>query len=501
MADSDGAQPPPPEDLEAETLDDQAGEGDDQPGEKSAGYRSRTALLFAISEIIGKVASFGMFAVASRVLGPAGFGEYSWAMALAAIIASFGMFGFDMALIQLGEIHRGRVGDFLTSSMALRIVIGVVGVGVAAVMPLTNPDARLLLVLLTIALSLENLNMGMRAATSTVDRQRGPATVAIVQRVTTAVVSVSTLLLGYGVIAMGAAFLVGTFLGTVVLYVFTLRIGIEALPKRLHRDTTVSLLRKSILPGLANTMNMQTTRLDIIALERRKDADAVGFFAAAFKLVETSLFVSDSLVRSALPAMLYAKDNKRVGEIVRAVFATDAVFYFPVAAALILRGGDILGVVFGSEYSAGGPAAAALALGLLAWVTLGTLTTALLVRHYSRDVAACSAVALVVKLIIVWPLVARWGAVGAGVAVTLAFAVQAACLWWRLAKAGGAPKLGASLLSPLLACLVMAPALLLPSNFWLAAGLAVVAYGGSWWLLAHKLDPATVGRVKAIVRR
>ena len=64
-----------------------------------------------------------MFAVASRVLGPAGFGEYSWAMALAAIIA-FGMFGFDMALIQLGEIHRGRVGDFLTSSMALRIVIG-----------------------------------------------------------------------------------------------------------------------------------------------------------------------------------------------------------------------------------------------------------------------------------------------------------------------------------------------------------------------------------------
>ena len=177
--------------------------------------------------------------------------------------------------------------------MALRIVIGVVGVGVAAVMPLTNPDARLLLVLLTIALSLENLNMGMRAATSTVDRQRGPATVAIVQRVTTAVVSVSTLLLGYGVIAMGAAFLVGTFLGTVVLYVFTLRIGIEALPKRLHRDTTVSLLRKSILPGLANTMNMQTTRLDIIALGGARDADAVGFFAAAFKLVETSLFVSD----------------------------------------------------------------------------------------------------------------------------------------------------------------------------------------------------------------
>ena len=73
-------------------------------------------------------------------------------------------------------------------------------------MPLTNPDARLLLVPLTIALEPGEPQHGMRAATSTVDRQRGPATVAIVQRVTTAVVSVSTLLLGYGVIAMGAAF-------------------------------------------------------------------------------------------------------------------------------------------------------------------------------------------------------------------------------------------------------------------------------------------------------
>lgn len=476
-------------------------EATDEPGQKSTGYRSRTALLFAVSEVVGKTASFAMFAVASRVLGPAGFGQYSWAMALAAIVASFGMFGFDMALIQLGERNRNRVADYLSSSMMLRIVIGLIGIAVVTVMPLTNPDARWLLVALTVALSLDNLNMAMRAATSTIDRQRGPAMIIIVQRVTTALVSIAVLLAGYGVLAMGLAFTAGTALGTVSLFVLTVRYGIGPGPRRLHRDATIDLVRKSILPGLANTMNMQTTRVDMIALERRKDEDAVGYFAAAFKLVETSLFISDSLIRSALPAMLYAKDHKRVGEIVRAVLATDAVFYFPVAAALALRGGDILALVFGSEFEAGGSAAAALAIGLLAWVTLGTMTTALLVRHHSKDVAAVAGLTLAVKMIIVWPLVDRYGMVGAGIAVSVAFSVQAAALWWRLSVYGGRPRMGTSLLPALLGCAVMAPAAWFIPSFWLAAGVGAVLYGGVWWLTAHRLDPASVDRVKALVRR
>lgn len=471
------------------------------PGQRSAGYRSRTALLFAVSEIVGKLASFGMFAVASRILGPVGFGQYSWAMALGAIVASFGMFGFDMALIQLGERYRTRVADFLTSSLVIRILIGVVGVGVVAVMPLTNPEARPLVIVMTIALSIDNLSTAMRASASTVDRQRGPAVVIIVQRVVTAVASVSMLLLGYGVLAMGVAFLFGTALGAAILLVLMYRIGVRPGPRRLHRDATVMLLRKSVLPGLANTMNMLTTRIDLIALERRNDPDAVGYFAAGFKLVETSLFVSDSLIRSAVPELLYAKDSKRVGEVVRTVLATDAVFYFPIALALALRGGDIMGLVFGSEFVAGGPAAAALSIGLLAWIAMSTFTTSLLVRHHSRDVAAAAAVALVVKFIIVWPLVDRYGAVGAGISVSIAFTVQALTLFWRLTAHGCRPHMGTSLLPALGACVVMAPAAWFPGSIWLAMALSVPVYLGAWLLLARWLDPASVARVKSIVSR
>ena len=471
----------------------------DTPGKKTAGYRSRTALLFAISEIIGKSASFALFAVASRVLGPDGFGEYSWAMAVGAIVASVDMFGFDMALIQLGERHRTRVADYLTSSLVLRIVIGAIGVGVVSVMPLSNPQARTLLVVVTVALSLENLSTGFRAAASTVDRQRGPAVVIIIQRVTTAIVSVSLLLAGFGVIGMSVALLAGTALGVGTLWIIAIRIGIGPSPRKLHRDSSIALVRKSILPGLANTMNMGTTRVDLIALERRGDAAAVGYFGAAFKLVETSLFISDSLIRSALPEMLYAKTPQRVGEIVRTVFATDAVFYFPVAAALVLRGGDIMAVVFGAEFAAGGSAAAALAGALIAWVALSTLTTALLVRHRSRDVAACAGATLAVKLVIIWPLVNAYGAVGAGLAATIAFTVQASLLWWRLSHYGARPRMGTSLLPPLLASAAMAPAALMLTSFWWAALASATVYAVVWLALARWLDPGSIRRVTAIV--
>jgi hypothetical protein len=59
------------------------------PGGRSKGYRSRTAILFAVAEITGKLACFLVFAVATRMLGPDGFGQFSWAMGLGMMAAPF----------------------------------------------------------------------------------------------------------------------------------------------------------------------------------------------------------------------------------------------------------------------------------------------------------------------------------------------------------------------------------------------------------------------------
>ena len=97
-----------------------------------------------------------------------------------------------------------------------------------------------------------------------------------------------------------------------------------------------------ILPGAANTMNMQTTRVDVIALARGGTTHSVGYFASAYKLMETSLFLSDSLIRAAMPAMLYAKTPAEVGRICARCCATASSVLRPAGDRVDLRGRNLL---------------------------------------------------------------------------------------------------------------------------------------------------------------
>lgn len=471
-----------------------------EPGSRSAGYRSRTALLFAAAEIVGKLASFGMFAVATRVLGPDGFGEFSWAMGLGMMVASFGMFGFDMALIQLGGANPRKTANYLTSSVTLRLLIAVVGVAVLAVWPIEAQGSKAVLLLMALALSLENVSTAVRSAAGVLDRQRGAAVNIIIQRVSIAAIAIGVLVLGGGVVGMAAAYLTGTMIGTTAMLVLAHRIGATPRPRNLTWPDTKALTLRSILPGAANTMNMQTTRVDVIALARGGNYTSVGYFSSAYKLMETSLFLSDSLIRAAMPAMLYAKAPSDVGRILRTFLATASVFYIPLAVTFVLRGSELLSLLFGAEYGPGGRTTIiALAWALLALVSLSVFTTALLVTNHSADVAAVAFVTMVVKLIIVWPLVDRWGPLGAGVAVAVAFSLQAGLLLWRLSRHGSRPHMGISLLPSILAALAMAPILLSSLPLIPALVAAGIVFAILWLLLASRFDPASVRRVRSLI--
>jgi O-antigen/teichoic acid export membrane protein len=249
-------------------------------------------------------------------------------------------------------------------------------------------------------------------------------------------------------------------------------------------------------------MNMQTTRIDVIALARGGNYTNVGYFSSAYKLMETSLFLSESLIRAAMPAMLYVKHPSELGRIIRAMFSTASVFYFPLATAMVVRGADLLGVVFGEEYASGGRTTMiALAWALLAWVALGALTEALLVSHHSLDVAVVSGVTMTLKFIIVWPLVNRYGAFGAGLAVAIAFTAQASLLWWRLSHHAGRPRLGTSLLPALAGSAAIVPVLLTGWPVLPDVLAAAAFYLAVWLLVARFVDPDSVERVRSLVGR
>jgi O-antigen/teichoic acid export membrane protein len=290
--------------------------------------------------------------------------------------------------------------------------------------------------------------------------------------------------------------------GTAAMLVLAHRIGASPHLRNLNWPDTRALTIKSILPGAANTMNMQTTRVDVIALARGGNYTNVGYFSSAYKLMESGLFLSDSLIRAAMPAMLYAKHPGEIGKILRTFFATASVFYLPLVVLFVVRGEQLLALLFGSEFGPGGHTTLiALSWALLALVSLSVFTTALLVSNHSADVAAVAGVTMVVKLSIVWPLVDRWGAFGAGVAVAIAFTLQAGLLFWRLVRHGSRPHLGVSLLPAAAGACAMVPVLITALPLFAAMLAAGAVYVLVWVLAARWFDPDSLDRVRALIHR
>ena len=67
----------------------------------------------AVAEIVGKFISFRYVRRGHLTTGAGWFGEF-WAMGLGMMVASFGMFWFDMALIQLGGAQPARTANYST---------------------------------------------------------------------------------------------------------------------------------------------------------------------------------------------------------------------------------------------------------------------------------------------------------------------------------------------------------------------------------------------------
>jgi len=250
--------------------------------------------------------------------------------------------------------------------------------------------------------------MAVRAAAAVVDRQRGAALNIVVQRVAIAATAIGVLLAGGGVVGMAAAFLPGTSWAQPRCWCWPTTSARAQDGASSPGPTPKPLPSSGCFPVRPTHEHAdhpdRRDRVGEVRVVRRgvlllRGLQTHGDQPVPFGVPDPSSDARDALRQAPL----------RVGRIVRALFSTAAVFYFPLAVAMLLRGSELLDLLYGQGYGVGGRTAmVALAWALIMLVALSALTYALLVIGHSRDVAAVSAPTLLVKFIIVWPLVDRW---------------------------------------------------------------------------------------------
>jgi O-antigen/teichoic acid export membrane protein len=211
----------------------------------------------------------------------------------------------------------------------------------------------------------------------------------------------------------------------------------------------IATTRECATLGITVVVMMALFRLDAVLLGVYKGAAAVGSYAVAYRLFETTLFLTFSVQGATFPVMAAAGDGETVARQVTRGLTLAGSVYAMFFAVCVCDAPGVIRLLFGSSYehvSAG--ALRWLAAAPLCYLAGALATSALQAVRRRPLILASSLVALAVNVVLNVVLIPRMGGTGAALATTVSYAVLAAVALAGLARAGVRVPLSRALLVP-----------------------------------------------------
>ena len=467
---------------------------------------ARNVGLRTMADLFGKVGSFVFLVVGARALTQGQFGAFSYAFALAGIVGSILLWGFDDVLIRDASAHPEHLPRLMAEVYTWRLVVGVpmfVIAGIVGVVtrPTGTSVAALVLVLMAVFLDTTFITAGSAAQSR--HRLGRVALSQLVNRIVTAIAGVTAIAIGFGIAGYSGAFLAGSAFGAVVIVVVLRPLGIQADFSKIERGTFLALGKASIPIGLDSIVAITLFKADAIILAVIKGNDALAVYAVAYRLLETGLFVAIAVVAATFPVMSSAETLERVRGAVERGFSVCAAVYIPFAVAAIFRGSGIIDLFFGPKYAH--PAAQPLAWLAFAplLIAYGNITNiALVARRRVVSAVLASVAAMVFNLALNFLLIPSLGPTGAAVATTAAYLFEAVILAVLCTRMFGFPRVDRALSESLVAGGLMAGVLAL-IHWGTVADLAVASavFGVAWLGLSYRFSRENVTVLVSVFRR
>jgi O-antigen/teichoic acid export membrane protein len=321
---------------------------------------ARNAAVRTVGEVVAKLASVVFFVAAARKLGEGAFGDFMFAVSLSTILFLIAGFGTEELLTREVSRDRDRIHDYLSNVVAVKAVssIALFGVGVVIVnLGSYSGEVRLAFYLVAGGIALENFGRTWGSVFQAYERMEYISAVLILQRLVTAVAGVAVLAAGGGLVAVSGVYTGAALLGFVV-GAWALRRYVVQVEWRVDRSRWVSIARAGVPIGMLAVLSMTLIKLDqtLISFLGGDDANVEnGFYGAAFRLVEATLFISWSFSAAMLPWLSRQEqadggDGRLAGGYAFALKALAAVL-LPIAVVFMLLAHPIVDLVYGAQYA------------------------------------------------------------------------------------------------------------------------------------------------------
>jgi O-antigen/teichoic acid export membrane protein len=463
----------------------------------NAGYRT-------IADVGSKIISIALYVVMARRLGEAGFGVFTFSLSFVTLVTTLGDFGQDRILTREVARDRRALTDYLGNTMALKLSLATPALILALVFLYisgTETETQLTVVLLGVAVIAELLMSTEFSVFQAFERMAPLPVVLISQRLVTAVVGIIALLNGAGVVAVATIYLLGALFALLLSTIFLVRL--EKPELTVDRSRWWPLMRAAIPVGLAGVFATVLFRVDTAMLAAFDTPEVVGNYGAAYRLLETTLFLSWSIGAAVYPVFsrLSRDSQPPIARLYERSLQLVIAVTLPLAVGAAILAGPLIDLLYTSEFSHAADALVLLSP-TIALFPVAYITGYLLVSQNRQIVSTYTYGFVAIENILLnLYLIPKYSLKGAAIGTSISYVIVLCVVVSFAQKTAGAVDWRRILLSSVVASAAAGLAMwLLHDKFFAAVGAGTVAYLGTFLVVERLAFGNTLRSLLGIVR-
>lgn len=437
-----------------------------------------TAALFAAQAVIA-ILGLVLSILIARTLGDVQFGQYTFALAFTALFGVFIDLGYSTLLIREVARDKSLAGKYFGNVAAIRLILSIiVFVAMVATINLMNypVDTKFLVYLFGIYLILGSFASICWVTFRAFEKMEYELVTVIIREVVRVGLGIAVLLMGYGLREVALVFI---FSGMLDLLVSFFICGKKFVKPRIEVDWNFwkKTIKIAVPLGLLSVFGLIYVRIDTVMLSTMKGAAVVGWYNAAYNLVLGLKPFPQWFLNALFPltSALFISSKASLKFACEKAFKYLFTVGLPMAVGIMMLASRFILLFYGQAFEN-----SIIALQILAWDVLlmfmyMPVAFILVSMNKQNKMAIVAGITALINVILNLILIPHFSYVGAASATIISEIVLFGVYFYLVSNYLTRLPLHKLIISPLIACAVMAVFIHLCSGINLAALVIVAA--------------------------
>lgn len=408
--------------------------------ELSLGVFKNTAWLFS-GQFFGKLLRVAVVVYAARILGPASWGAFSYAMSLVAFLTIFTDVGVSAIVTRESAKDPELSNKYFSTAFFIKLILLLIGVAVLLIGApyLTKiTEAKTLFPIIALVLIFDSLRNFGFALSRAKEKMQWEGTNEIITNFFITALGFIFLLRSPSSFSLTIAYAIATGIGFLAI-AWQLKHYFKNLLEHFAADLIKPILDMAWPFALASSLGAIMINTDTIMVGWLRSAEEVGFYSAAQRPVQLLYILPTLFAASLFPVLskLARQDKDKFKKVLETALKITIFIALPITILGIIFANPIINLLFGAAYQNSVATFQVLLLTILIIFPSAIINNSIFAYNQQKSFVAFSALGAFGNIIFNFLLIPILGIVGCAISTVITQLIANAFMWKKLKSVTG----------------------------------------------------------------